>query len=160
IRIDQEGLGILENLIQTCNLASRIQKSGHRQIMFLIELVHIFPIIVDADSHHLKFSILEPPVQRLHFMHFFDTELAPCTPDIQEYNLASVIAESDCTTLLILDGEIRRLLPNVDDTGLTSSGDFSVDEECRYGTDNQKENNGFHALAHVVYCSISATHEL
>src|SRR5215475_14058630 len=124
--------------------------------MFLEELVHLFPIIVDADSHHLKFSDFEFLVQSLHFRHFLDTGLAPCTPYIQKYNFSPVVAELDDTTLSILSGEIRRLLPNIDDTGLAYSIHLSVDEECRHGTINQKEDNGFHALAHAHHCSIFA----
>src|SRR5215475_10341558 len=124
--------------------------------MFLIELVHFFPIIVDADSHHLKLSVFEFLVQRLHFRHLLDTWLAPGTPHIQKYNFSFVVAELDDTTLLILDGEIRRLLPNIDDTRLAYSIHLSVDEECRHGTNNHKEDNGFHALAHAHHCSIFA----
>src|SRR4030095_17179286 len=123
--------------------------------MFPIKLVHFFPIIVDADSHHLKFPVFELLVQRLHFGHFLDTGQAPGTPDIQKHNLAAVIAELNYTALLILDGKIRRLLPNIDDTRLACSSDFSVDEECRHGTDDQKEDDGFHTLAHADNCSIS-----
>src|SRR5262249_33973065 len=96
----------------------------------------------------------EPLVQRLHFRHFLDTGLAPSTPDIQKHNLAAIIAEFNHTALLILGGKVRRLLPNIDDTGLSCSSDFSVDEECSHGTDDQKENDGFHALAHADNCSI------
>src|SRR5262249_20109980 len=123
--------------------------------MFLIELVHFFPIIVDADSHHLEFPVFELLVQRLHFGHFLDTGLAPGTPDIQKHNLAAVIAELNHTALLILDRKIRRLLPNIDDTGLTFSSDFPIDEEWRNGTDDQKEDDGFYTLAHADNCNIS-----
>src|SRR5262249_27380194 len=160
VRIDQESLWIFEDLIQVGDLVARIQESRQRKIVVLIELVYFFPIVVDADGHHLKFSIFELLIERLHLRHFFDTWLAPCSPHVQKDPFSPVVAQFNGMSLLILDAEVRRLLADIDDSRRAYSTDLPVHKEPSHRTNNQKKDDGFQPLAHIGHCSISATHEL
>src|SRR5262249_16343740 len=117
--------------------------------------VHDVPVVVDADRHHLKFPIFVLVVQDLHRGHFFDTRQAPGSPDIEEYNLSAMVAELHQAALLILDGKIRSFLADIDHARLADSRGLLVDEIPGHGTDNYKENDGFHTFAHAVIVALS-----
>src|SRR5437588_12853731 len=108
-----------------------IQVRGQIQTVLLIELMDLWPIIINADLEHLKLPAFVGVVESLNFRHFQNATRTPRAPKIQKDDFAAEIAQFNDPAALILDRKIWRLLADINDTRIAGIGGLLNDKKPR-----------------------------